>query len=73
METTGNQDPSPDDAEAQDADTPMVQNSRSQRATNPYDRQPSYRDIPLSKVTDDLNRMGINTFQLLHLLNTSRV
>jgi hypothetical protein len=39
-------------------------------AENPYDKKPSYKDILLSKVTDDSNRMGINTFQLIHLLNS---
>jgi hypothetical protein len=40
--------------------------------TNPYIHRPSYKDILLSKVTDDSNRMGINTFQLIHLLNSSQ-
>jgi hypothetical protein len=38
---------------------------------NPYDKKTSYKDVLLSKVTDDSNRMGLNTFQLLHLLNNS--
>lgn len=72
MSTNIPQDSPLGEATAQNADTPMVRNNRVQQNTNPYDRKPSYKDVLLSKVTDDSNRMGINTFQLLHLLNKSR-
>lgn len=49
--------------------TPLARNNTSNHIDNPYDKQPSYRDVLLSKVTDDSNRLGINTFQLTHLLN----
>jgi hypothetical protein len=34
--------------------------------------KPTYKDALVSKVTDDSNRMGLNTFQLIHFLNSSK-
>jgi hypothetical protein len=40
----------------------------SPRMENPYLPKPSYKDALLATVSDDTNRMGVNTFKLIHLL-----
>jgi hypothetical protein len=41
------------------------------RPENPYLPKPSYKDALLATVSDDTNRMGVNTFKLIHLLKKS--
>jgi len=61
----------PDHQEVEELNPISNANSFNSHIDNPYDKKPSYKDVLLSKVTDDSNRMGINTFQLIHLLNNS--
>ena len=39
---------------------------------NSYQSKPTYTDILHSKVTDDSNRLGLDTFQLIHSLNKAK-
>lgn len=47
--------------------TPLSGHRSSNQPDNPYLRmKPTYNDALLSKVTDDSNCMGLNTFQFIH-------
>lgn len=62
-----------DKAKSSSKDPTTVQDQDSSHP-NPYasTKKPSYKDVLLSQVDDQMNRMGIDTFHLIHLLKKSQ-
>lgn len=55
----------------QNDESPPSDSSPPNQPKNPYLPKPSYKDALLDAVLDTTNRMGINTFKLIHLLKKS--